>query len=84
MNELQRIQIFNAMTEFDKRASKRAGYNPYALGHMAQALQNASEYCDEGRTVRAALCKAFCGRLLDCVLKAIGEPAATKGDRRFN
>lgn len=75
------LSLFNAVTEFDRRASKRKGYNPYALGHYAKALQEVRLDVAAGATLRQALLVNFNGRLLDCLLKSIGEPLFTPDER---
>ena len=69
------------------RAKGKHGYhNIYALPQYIEAVNSALTYATprgeigpdgepgRGMTLRAALCKAFNGRLLDACLEAVGEP----------
>jgi hypothetical protein len=68
-----KAKLLHAVTEWDRRASKRKGYNPYALGLMFEAVDRTSTAIEGGTTVRAALMANFNDRLLDHCLKAVGE-----------
>ena len=83
MDPIVRARIVCALTEYDRRASKRRGHNPYALSHYFAALQSADERIADGTALRPALCRSFTDRLLDCVLKAAGLPLATRDEIRF-
>ena len=72
------VKLFNAATEFDRRASKRAGYNPHALGHYARALGLIRRAVAAGRPIREAIVVTTLDRFRDCLLKAIGEPFAER------
>lgn len=78
----QHATILHAFTKFDERASKRKGYNVWALGHYCAALENVEMYCQAGLTVRQAVIKSYLGRLCDCILKALGEPLMTKDEAK--
>lgn len=75
-------KLFNALTEYDIKQSKKAGYNPYALGHYAKALENVEADMIKGMTIRQAIINNFCGQLMNVCLKACGEPKATKEESR--
>lgn len=77
------------------RAKGKAGYhNIWALPQYIEAVNDALTYATprgeigpngepgRGMTLRAALCKAFNGRLLDACLKAVGEPISTRDEQR--
>jgi hypothetical protein len=66
-------KLLHAVTEWDRRASKRKGYNPFALGLMFEAVDRTSAAIEGGATVRVALVANFNDRLLDHCLKAVGE-----------
>jgi len=77
-----RQKILNALTEFDRKASKRAGHNRYALGHYCKALQSVETDLAHGApSLRIAILVNFNDRLLDAVLRAIGEPEFTPQER---
>ena len=74
-----RAALLHALTMADKRQKS----NPYALAHYCGALQSAEEMMqDDGITLREALKRAFCGRLVNTLVKAAGEPALTDAEIR--
>ena len=82
MNELQRIKLLSAVTEHDRKNSTKKGYNPYALAHYLIAVDNCRDLCSDGMGLRQAIVKSFCGRLMDCCLRAVGEKISTKEEQR--
>jgi hypothetical protein len=76
--------LVHAATEYDRRlelaaAKRKHGYfNHYALSHYLEAIADAEAAIVKGATVRAALLGCFNGRLLDVLLKAVGEPKFTR------
>lgn len=77
------------------RAKGKRGYhNIWALPQYIAAVNDALTYATPrgefgpdgepggGMTLRAALCEAFNGRLLDACLKAVGEPVSTREEQR--
>lgn len=82
-----RHALLHALTSYDRRqeaAARRPGryHNPYALAHYCGALQRTDERVAAGLTLREALVMSFCGRLLDVVLRAAGEPLSTDSEQR--
>ncbi len=77
-----KVRLFNAVTEFDRKASKRRGYNPHAIGHYARGLNNLAERVENGETLRAAIMREFIGRLCDVLLRAVSLPLMTKEEAR--
>lgn len=75
-------KLLNALTEYDRRASRRKGHNRYALGHYCAALRSTAERMEAGATLRAALCRSYSGRLLHAMLRAVGEPESTREEQR--
>lgn len=69
-----RARLIHAVTEYDRRASGRRGYNPNALGIYMERVDEVVADIAKGATPRKALCAGFNDRLLDHCLKAIGEP----------
>ena len=69
-----RGRLVHAVTEFDRRASTRKGYNPYALGSYLERVDAIAQDIANGASPRKALCAGLSDRLLDHCLKAIGEP----------
>lgn len=75
--------LSSALTNYDERQSRGKYYNVHALAHYFGALHRAEESVQAGSTWRAALVESFTGRLLDAVLKAIGEPKSTRDEQRY-
>ncbi len=77
-----RSALVHAATQHDIRNARGKRYNHYAL---AQYFARIDEVCDDiakGANPREALLAAFSDRLLDCFLKAIGEPKFTLEEKR--
>lgn len=74
-----RAKLAHAATAYDRRRQNRKGHNPYALPQYFAAIDNAVFLMAAGSTPRKALCEVFNDRLLDCLLKAIGESVAVRG-----
>lgn len=75
--------LSHVLITYDKRQARGRSYNPYAIAHYCEALQRARTLVDAGQTWRSALVECFNGRLLDNVLKAIGEAPSTRDEQRF-
>lgn len=73
MSTTIRAKLVHAVTEFDRKASTRRGFNPYALGIYLGRVDDVIADINKGATPRKALCAGFSDRLLDHCLKAIGE-----------
>ena len=79
MQQYDRVKIFNALTEYDRKQSTKRGYNPYALGHYAKALKSVATDMEHGApSLRVAVLVNFSDRLLDCVLRSVGEAKFTR------
>ena len=82
------FKLVSAVTEYDRKQearyrSKGPGfYNIYALSHYLNAVQEAEKEIKQGVPVRKALVNHFNGRLLDVVLKAVGEAPSTREEQR--
>lgn len=76
-----RHTLTHAVTEYDRKQSKRKGYNIYALAHYLGAVQEAMAELGLD-TLRDTLVEHFNGRLLDVVLKAVGEAPSTREEQR--
>lgn len=84
--------LAHVVTDYDRRelarslkpgrGGRRGYYNPYALPQYLQGVQHAGAALDTGQPLRAALLGAFCGRLLDHLLRAVGEDASTREEQR--
>ena len=83
MTETQNVKLLNAVTEYDRKQSTGKYYNMYALSHYLGACHAAEERIAAGMSVRQALAASFTGRLLDVVLKAVGEVKSTDAEQRF-
>jgi len=74
--------LLHALTEYDRKQSSKRGYNMYALPQYIGRLHDIDADLAQGADLRAALTAAFCGRLLDVCLKAVGLPKSTDGEQR--
>ena len=72
--------LVHAVTEYDRRESTKRGYNYYALGQYLIRLEEIEADIADGMPTRTALLRAFNGRLLDHLLKAVGEPKYTRDE----
>ncbi len=82
MNPFDYLKIQTALIKLDSKQRRKAGYNPYAMSHYMGALGNIKDMVKSGSTLRAACCACLCGRLLDVVLKSLGEPISTNAEQR--
>jgi hypothetical protein len=73
-------KLVHAATRYDERESKKAGYNPYALGQYFARIDEVSADIERGADPRAAIVAGFNGRLASAMLKAIGQGAISKGE----
>ena len=78
-----RFKITMALTSYDRKREGKRDYNRYALPQYFGALDGAMEAVKAGTPLRKALCGAFCGRVLDVALKAVGETPSTKEEQRW-
>jgi hypothetical protein len=75
--------LSHAVTEYDRKQSTKRGYNIYALPQYLGAInERVIPAIESGMSVREAIRKGFCGRLLDVCLKAVGEPKSTDAEQR--
>ena len=73
----------NALTHALTVADRRQRSNPYALAHYFGALQSAEAMmAKDGLTLREALKRAFCGPLVNRLVKAAGLPPLTEAEIR--
>ncbi len=77
------FKMVSEITAYDRRQSTKRGYNMFALPIMIGAAQEASKAIESGKPARAAIVDKFCGRLLDRILKVIGEAPSTDADQRM-
>lgn len=81
-------QLSSAVTQYDMKEQAKAAkkphgyYNMYALPQYLGRVTEVEAEIKAGTPVRKALTDAFTGRLLDAVLKAVGEPRSTKEEQR--
>ena len=76
---LIRARLLHVLTDADRRQKS----NPYALAHYCGALQHAEELMqDRAFTLRQALKTAFCGPIVNRLVKAAGEPPLTPDEIR--
>lgn len=80
MNE--RNKLAAALTEHDRKESRKRGHNPYALGQYLARLAEIEADVAAGAAWRSAVIAAFSGRLQDACLRAIGATASTIHEER--
>jgi hypothetical protein len=66
-------KLIFAVTEFDRKQSKRKNHSPYALGLYFEAVENCEKFIASGLTVEQAIGRTFNDRLHDHVLKAVSK-----------
>lgn len=76
------VLLFNAVTEFDRRESRKKHYNRFALAHYARGLQRIKAHVDNGASLRDAIRAEFVGKLCDKLLLAVGLPMMTQEECR--
>lgn len=76
MNTQDKSKLIAAITDFDRRASRKAGHNPYALGIYFERVDAIFADIEAGADVRAAIVAGFTGRICDVCLRALGLPVA--------
>jgi len=79
---LLEAKLRSAVTAYDKRQSKRRGYNIYALPQYLARVSEVIADIEAGAPVRKAITAGFTGRLLDACLKAAGEAISTDAEQR--
>lgn len=75
-------KLVSAVTQYDAKQSKRAGFNRYALPQYLARIDEVDADIQQGANVRDAITAAFTGRLMDVCLKAVGENTSTRDDQR--
>lgn len=70
--------LIHAATMYDVKQSTKRGYNRYAIGQYLNRIDEVLADIDAGATPRQALIAGFSDRLLDHLLRAIGEPKFTR------
>lgn len=75
-------RLLSVLTDYDRRQSARAGYNPRALGIYFARADDICADIAAGTEPRAAICAGLSGRLLDFVLKRMGLPVSTSAECR--
>jgi hypothetical protein len=81
LDEALRWRLLNALTEHDRRESKKKFYNPYALGQYCQALNRLERYVNAGHDLRLSMLNTFNGKLLDKMLNVANLPVSTKDEQ---
>lgn len=88
---LLHVALVSALTAYDareeakaRRSKYRNQHSHYALAHYLGGLERAEAQVQSGVDLRVALSDCFCGRLLDFVLRAIGEPKLSEEERAMH
>jgi histidinol-phosphate/aromatic aminotransferase/cobyric acid decarboxylase-like protein len=77
----KRQLLVHVATEYDRKQALKPGYNLYALPQYLEAIHSAMDYIDLGHDPRQVLVGHFSGRLLDKMLRALGEPKSTREEQ---
>lgn len=72
--------LVHAATAYDRKESTKRYYNHYALAQYLMRIDEVEADIVKGTAPRQALLAAFNDRLLDHMLKAIGEPKFTRDE----
>ena len=69
------LQLAHVITEYDRKQSKRKGYNPNALGIMLCALDDVFEDVVSGKrgSIAGHICNYFNDRVRGLLLEAVHE-----------
>jgi hypothetical protein len=76
------FKLVSAATEYDAKLEAKGDRNVYRLAIILEAIRRA-EADMEVRGRRDSLLRHFSGRLLDVLLKAIGEVKVTPQERKM-
>jgi len=68
-----------ALTEYDRKQSKKSCYNRYALGIYLRNLQQVADDVEAGASIARALYDNFNDRVLSACEKAVGLPLTYGG-----
>ena len=80
INERLRRKMIHAVTEYDKKQQKKQYYNKFALPQYIRGVNDAYQMMPKAG-IRLSLFAIFNNRLLNCVLKSVGEPKVTKEEK---
>lgn len=80
MDDIKR-RLVHAATAYDRRRAKGKRYNYYALGQYLMRIDQVCADIAKGASPREALIRAFSDRLLDAMLKGIGESPHTREEK---
>lgn len=78
-----RQKLVHAVTEYDRKESTKKYYNIHALPQYLRGIDEAMHLIDDGLSIRAALVHHFSGRLLNTLLRTMGETKATDAEQRL-
>ena len=80
IDETLRRKMIHTVTMYDQKESKKKYYNKWALPQYIRGVNDAYAMMPD-KGVRTALMKVFNNRLLNNLLKAVGEPKITKEEK---
>jgi hypothetical protein len=66
------LKLVSALTEFDRKESRKKYHNPYALSHYLTALRESESEVEAGGSLARALYDHFNGRLLTAMERSVG------------
>jgi len=77
-----KAKLLHAVTEYDRRESKKPSYNRYALPQYLARIAEIDADIQRGADVRRAIVAGFSGRLADRCLKAVGLDKTSDEEQR--
>lgn len=79
--EQLKAKLVNGLTTYDRRQSKKRGYNHHALAIYLQRVDEIVADVERGAPVNKALQRGFCGAVLKAACQAVGIVAPDNNDR---
>lgn len=73
-------KLIHAVTEYDRKESKKRSYNRHAIGIYFQRVDEVCADIERGADTRKAIMAGFDGRLADACLRAVGLPITKQSE----
>lgn len=75
-----KLKLIHAVTEYDRKQSRKPGYNRYALPQYLERVDLICKDINAGADASHAIKAGFSGRLADACLKSLGLDLTTTAD----
>lgn len=76
-------RLLSAVTDHDRKESRKKGHSPYALAHYVRGVQRVTARVARGEPVRDAIITEFNGLLCDRLLRAFGLATMTLEEAKY-